>query len=39
MLFSEVYGSYFNVVAKVISPQSFINKLKNRINKQISCEF
>ncbi|MGN0502047.1 MAG: WYL domain-containing protein [Ruminococcus sp.] len=29
----------FGPMVKVVSPQSFINKLKNRINKQISCEF
>lgn len=29
----------FGPMIKVISPKSFINKLKNRINKQISCEF
>ena len=29
----------FGPLVKVISPQSFINKLKNRINKQISCGF
>ena len=29
----------FGPMLKVISPQSFIDKLKNRINKQISCGF
>ncbi|MDD6989214.1 MAG: WYL domain-containing protein [Ruminococcus sp.] len=29
----------FGPMVRVVSPQSFINKLKNRINKQISCEF
>lgn len=29
----------FGPLVKVVSPQSFINKLKNRINKQISCGF
>lgn len=29
----------FGPMLKVVSPQSFINQLKNRINKQVSCEF
>lgn len=46
MLFSEIYSSYYNVVAailkeatrnKVIAPHNFIELVKKRLTKQQSC--